>query len=97
MVKQRVLDPVQPISGERNREGIDQGGMLQTRPRPLRDRLHELRTDGFAHDIVPDSAQVVILLNGKTFEAALPDMAMTPVMPMIAAHVARHPLLHERD
>jgi hypothetical protein len=26
----------------------------------------------------------------------LPDMAMTPVMPMIAAHMARHPPLHKR-
>ena len=39
---------------------------------------------------------MAVLLNRKTFEVALPDMAMTPVMPMIAAHVAGHPPLHER-
>jgi hypothetical protein len=27
VVKQRVHDPMQPISGERNRKGVDQGGM----------------------------------------------------------------------
>ena len=70
--------------------------MLQTRPRPLRDRLHDLGTNGVAQHVAQHGEQVVILLNRKTFEAALPDMAMTPVMPMIAAYVARHPPLHER-
>ena len=75
---------------------IGQGGMLQTRPRPLGRRLHELRPNGVAQDITQHGEQVGILLNGKTFEAALPDMAMTPVMPMIATHMARHPLVHEQ-
>ena len=35
------------------------------------------------------------MLNRKTFEAALPDMAPTPVMPMVAAHMTGHPPLHE--
>ena len=87
---------MKPIVGEWNRGWIGQRGMLQTRPRPLRDRLHELRTNGVAQNIAQHGEQVSILLNGKTFEAALPDMAMTPVMPMIAAHVTRHPPLHER-
>jgi len=41
--------------------------MLQTRPRPLCDRLHELRTDGVAHDIAKHGEQVLHLgleLNG---------------------------------
>ena len=51
VIKERLIDPVKPIVGEWNREVIDQGGILQTRPRPLRDRLHELRTDGVAQNI----------------------------------------------
>ena len=52
-----MLDLVRPISQERDGEGINQGGMLQTRLRPLRDRLHELRTDGVAQDIVQHGEQ----------------------------------------
>ena len=69
--------------------------MLQTRPRPLGRRFHKLRTNGVSQNIAQHGEQVIILLNGETFEATLPDMAMTPGMPMIAAHVARHPPLHE--
>lgn len=36
-----------------------------------------------------------ILLNGKTLEAPLPDMAMTVVVPMVAPYMAGHPPLHE--
>jgi len=36
-----------------------------------------------------------VLLNQKTFEPALPDMPMAPVMPMVAPDVAGHPPLHE--
>jgi len=56
-----VLDLVRPISQERDGEGINQGGMLQTRLRPLRDRLHELRTDGVAQDIAQHGEQVLYL------------------------------------
>jgi hypothetical protein len=69
--------------------------MLQTRPRPLGRRFHKLRTNGVTQNIAQHDEQVIILLNGETFEATLPDMAMTMVMPMIAAHVACHPPLHE--
>lgn len=36
-----------------------------------------------------------VLLNRKTFEPALPHMAVAFVMPMVAADVTRHPPLHE--
>ena len=35
------------------------------------------------------------MLNGKTFEASLPHMAVTSVVAMVAPHVAGHPPLHE--
>ena len=38
---------------------------------------------------------MAVLLNGKTFEAALPHMPMTAVMPMVAADMTGHPPLHE--
>lgn len=39
---------------------------------------------------------MVILLNGKTLKAALPDVAMATIVPMVAAHVTGEPPLHER-
>ena len=36
-----------------------------------------------------------VLLNGKTFEPPLPDMAATAVVAMVAADVARQQPLHE--
>jgi hypothetical protein len=39
---------------------------------------------------------MIILLNGKTLEPGLPEVTMTPVMPMVAADMTGHPPLHER-
>lgn len=38
---------------------------------------------------------MVILLNGKTFEATLPDMTTTSVMAMVTTNMTGHPPLHE--
>jgi hypothetical protein len=38
---------------------------------------------------------MVVLLNWKTFEPALPHMSMTTVVPMVATDMAGHPPLHE--
>ena len=43
-----------------------------------------------------DREEMAVLLNRKTFEAAVPHMPMAPVMAMVAADVAGHPPLHER-
>ena len=37
-----------------------------------------------------------VLLDGKALKAALPDMAVATVVPMVAAHVTGEPPLHER-
>ena len=36
------------------------------------------------------------MLNGKAFKSPLPDMAMTPIMLVIASDMACHAPLHER-
>ena len=58
--------------------------------------VHQLRAHGIEQDIAEDGEQVVVLLNGKTLEPALPDMAVTAVVPMVATDVTGHPPLHER-
>ena len=52
-------------------------------------------TNGIAQHITQDGQEMVILLNGKTFETPLPHMPMTPVVPMVAADMTGHPPLHE--
>ena len=42
-----------------------------------------------------DGQEMAVLLNGKTFEAPLPHMPMTSVVPMVAADMTGHPPLHE--
>jgi hypothetical protein len=68
----------------------------QTRPGPVSRVLDQPCANRIAEHVAEDREEVVVLLNRRTFEAALPDMTMTPVMPMIAAHMARHPPLHKR-
>lgn len=70
--------------------------MLHTRPGPVRSLLHQARAHRIAQHIAQHRKQVIILLNGKTLETALPDMPSAVVVPMIPADVTRHPPLHER-
>ena len=37
-----------------------------------------------------------VLLDRKAFEAALPDMAVAAIVPMVAAHMTGEPPVHER-
>lgn len=39
---------------------------------------------------------MLVLLDRKAFEAALPDVAVATIVPMVAAHVTGEPPLHER-
>lgn len=65
-------------------------------PAPVLRVVHQLRADGIEQDIAENREEMRVVLNGKTLEAALPDMAMTPVVPMITPHMTGHPPLHER-
>jgi hypothetical protein len=53
------------------------------------------RADRIAEHIAEDREEMAVLLNRKTFEAALPHMPVTVVVPMVAADMAGHPPLHE--
>ena len=57
--------------------------------------LDQPGTDGIAQHIMQDSQEMAVLLNGKNFEAPLPHMPMTPVVPMVAADMTGHPALHK--
>lgn len=57
--------------------------------------LDQSGTNRIAKHIAESREQMAVLLNRKTFESTLPDMAMTSVMLVIPPDMARHPPLHE--
>jgi hypothetical protein len=69
VLNKRLVNPRQPLVGKRDRDGIGQRRMPQARPCSLHRRLCRLRTDGVTEDIPQHAEQMLILLDGKTFEA----------------------------
>ena len=68
---------------------------LEAGPGPVHGLCDESRTNGIPEYIAEDGEEMAVSLNGKTLEAALPDMAMAAVMGVVAADMTGHPLLHE--
>lgn len=95
MCEERLIDPLCSFLQQRDGRGADQMGLAKARPRPLDRVFDEPSTDRIAQHIAEDGEEMAVLLNGKTFEASLPHMPMTPVVPMIAADMTGHPPLHE--
>ena len=69
--------------------------MLEAGPRPLRGVWGQARADRVVHHIVEHRQEMPIPLDRKVLEAALPDMAVAAVVPVIAADVTRQPPLHQ--
>ncbi len=96
MIEERLVDPLEPVAGSLNGNGVAQMRESHARPRPVHDVLDQPRANRIAEHVAEDREEMAVLLNRKTFEAALPHMAVTVVVPMVAADVAGHPPLHER-
>lgn len=86
MRHERLINPRCPHFRQRNQGDIREMG---TR------RLDQPGTNGIAQHITQDGQEMAVLLKGKNFEAPLPHMPMTPVVPMVAADMTGHPALHE--
>lgn len=95
MYHERLINPLCHLLGQRNRGGIREMGHAQVRPRPLDSLFDQPGTNGIAQHITQDSQEMAVLLNGKNFEAPLPHMPMTPVVPMVAADMTGHSALHK--
>ena len=95
MCHERLINPRCPLLGQRNRGGICEMRHAQARPGPLDSLFDQPGTNGIAQHITQDGQEMAVLLKGKNFEAPLPDMPMTPVVPMVAADMTGHPALHE--
>ena len=95
MVKERLINPMQPIRWCLDRHWITEFREPQARPRPIDRMLNQSCSNWIAQDISDDGQQVTVLLDGKTFEPTLPDVAVAPIVLMVSAHMARHPPLHK--
>jgi RHS repeat-associated protein len=95
MSEERLVNPPHPLGRRLNRKRVRQMREMEIRPGPVPGVLDQPCADWVAKHVAEDREEMAVLLNGKTFEPALPDMAMTAVVPMVATDVAGHPPLHE--
>lgn len=95
MSEERFLHPLLPGHGRLNRPRVRQMTVPHAGPGPLLTALHQPGPYRIVQDRAEHREEMGVLLDGQTLEAALPDMAVTPVMPMVAPHVTGQPPLHE--
>jgi hypothetical protein len=92
----RLVDALQPIRRTRHRTCIKErpwpcfvrGQGRGTRPDPVLGVLDEVRTHGIAFDVAQHGQQMAVVLDGKTFEAPLPDVSAGMVVLMVAANMS---------
>ena len=95
MIEQRLQQPRLPITRRLDRPGIHDLADTPAGPGPLPGMVDKVSPEGVPQHIPEHGEEVSVLLDGKTFEAALPDMPLAAVVPMVAADMAGHPPLHE--
>lgn len=95
MIDERLINPREPVAGSLNGNGVAQMWETKTGPGPVHHALDQPRAHRIAERVAEDREEMAVLLNRKTFEAALPHMTVAPVMAMVAADVAGHPPLNE--
>jgi hypothetical protein len=98
-VQRRVdtCDPIgQPRHGTRMQEGLEGrvDASRQTRPGPLLGRVDQTGTKRVAFDVAEDRQQVIVLLDRKGFEPALPNMTATAVLFAVATDMGGHEPVH---
>ena len=96
MLEEGLINPREPVARNLNGRRIAQVRESQSRPGPVHSLFDQSCADRVAEHIAEDREEMAVVLNRKTFEAALPDMPMTVVVPMITPDVTGHPPLHER-
>jgi hypothetical protein len=95
VIKERLIDPLQPVGRYLDGYRIAEMRESQIRPWPIHGTLNEPCPDWITKDIPDSRKKMAVLLDGKTLEPTLPHMAVTPVMLVIPPDVTGHPPLHE--
>ena len=73
---------------------LRRGQPAQARPSPFFGSADQPRSQRVALDVPQNGQQVLIFLDRKRFEPALPDVTAGPVTPQVAAHVRGHQPMH---
>jgi len=95
MLEEGLIDPRQPVGWRGNGKRVREMRESQIRPGPVEGVFDQSRTDRVAEHVAQDCEEMAVVLNGKTFEAALPDMPVATVVPMVATDMTGQPPLHE--
>ena len=66
----------------------------RARPTPTLAMRHQARTDWIAFDVAQHSEQVIVFLDWKGPESALPNMAAAVIVLMVTTHMGREQLHH---
>ena len=77
MIEQRLRQPLLPFTGWLDGPGIDHVANSQAGPGLVSGCVHEVSTERVPQHIPQDGEKVSILLDGKAFKAASPDMPVT--------------------
>ena len=85
MIEEGPIDPREPVGRGPDGRRIAQMWESQARPGPVDGVLDQPCADWIAEHIAEDCEEMAVVLNWKTFEAALPHMPVTVVVPMVAA------------
>ena len=85
MINERLINLREPLGRCLDGSGVAQMLESQARPGPVPRVLDQPSADRIAEHAAEDREEMRVLLNRKTFEAALPHMTMAPVVTMVAA------------
>jgi hypothetical protein len=100
LFRQRRVDTCDPIGRPRDGTWVQEGlegrmqASRQARPGPLLGRLHETGTKRVAFDVAEDCQQVIVLLDRKGFEPALPNRTAAAVLSAVATDMGGHEPVH---
>lgn len=72
MVEKRLINPGEPLGRCLDGNGVAQMREAQARPGPVYYVLDQPGADWIAEHVAEDREEMAVLLNRKTFEAALP-------------------------
>lgn len=91
----RGFNPLLPIRRDFHRPRIEKRMGPSAGPWPLVRMPSQPGTNRISQHVSKHDQQMAILLDRKTLETALPEMAVASVMPVIAAYVGGLPPMHE--
>lgn len=89
IIDERLINLREPVGRHLEGRRIAQMRESQTRPGPVHHVFDQPRAHRIAEHVAEDREEMAVVLNGKTFEPAVPHMSVTVVVPMVATDMSR--------